>query len=287
MSDACDQCAKPVKSDDEFITCMAFCERMVHIRCSVTKLNKPFVKIIHESPNLIWMCDECAKLMKIARFKSAVSSFGEAFQSITKKQESVHAEIRKELAKQGQQIALLSKRMTPSSAFLRESGSFSRQPPSKRRRDEEINFNPTASKPLLGGTKETTTASILTVSEPVELFWLYLSRVHPSVKPEDIEKLAKDCLESEDPVKAIPLVKRGIDASRLNFISYKIGIDHKLRQTALSPDTWPKGILFREFEDLSAKNSWLPRLNTPTVMVSPELGASQFSTPSTGVNLAG
>ncbi len=265
---------------------MAFCERMVHIKYSVTKLNKPFVKIIQESPNLIWMCDECAKLMKIARFKSVVSSFGEAIQSITEKQESVHAEIRIELAKQGQQIALLSKRMTPFSPFLREPGLSFQQPPSKRRRDEELNFKQVATKPLLGGTKDTTTASILTVPEPEELFWLYLSRVHPNVKPEAIEKLAKDCLQCDKPIKAIPLIKRGTDTSRLSFISYKIGIDPNFRGAALSPDTWPKGVLFREFEDQSSKNMWLPRLHTPTITVSPEIGASQFSTPTSVVNLA-
>lgn len=286
MSDACDHCAKPVKSDDEHITCMAFCERMIHLRCSATKLNKPFVKIVHDSPNLFWMCDECAKLMKIARFKSVVSSFGDAFKAIADRQEMVHAEIRKELAIQGQQIAQLSKRMAPTSPFLRESASSSRQPPSKRRRDDELVFNPAVTKPLLGGTKEMSNAGIVTVPEPVQLFWVYLSRIHPSVKPEAIEKLVKDCLQSEGTVKAVPLVKRGIDSTRLSFISYKIGIDPKLRDAALSPDTWPKGLLFREFEDNSSKNLWLPSLNTPTIMVSPEVGASQFSTPTTGMDLS-
>lgn len=271
---ACDQCARPIKAEDEFITCMAFCERAVHLHCTgsernkIPKLNKPFAKIVQENPNLIWMCDDCAKLMKMARFKSTLSSFGDAFKAITDKQESVHSEIKKQLAKQGQQIAQLSKRLTPSSPTVQESRVFSGQPPSKRRRDEEL----TISKPLVGGTKIVAESSVITVPEPVELLWMYLSRIHPNVTPDAVEKLVKECIEGADTIKAIPLVKRGVDTSRMSFISYKIGIDPKFRETALNADTWPKGILFREFEDHSAKNLWQPPPKTPTIQISHEPG---------------
>lgn len=110
MSSACDKCAKPVKGDDEFVSCMAFCDRMIHLKCSSIKLNKAFVNVIHSSPNLFWMCDECVKLIKCARFKSAISSFGSVIKSITEKQEIANAEIRNEMAKQGELIAQLSKK---------------------------------------------------------------------------------------------------------------------------------------------------------------------------------
>lgn len=259
---------------------MAFCERMVHLKCTVAKLNKAFVRIVHENPNLMWMCDECAKLMKIARFKSTVSSFGEAINAITEKQESVHAEIKKELAKQGQQIAQLSMRITPLTPILsQEPGTSSRQPPLKRRRDDGSVSN----KPLVGGTKIVADANVLTVPEPIELFWVYLSRIHPSVKPDAVEQLVKDCLHCEGIIKAIPLVKRGIDTNRLNFISFKVGIDPSLREAALNADTWPKGILFREFEDSTSKNLWLPRQNTPAILISPDPASSPFSTPVSGI----
>lgn len=255
---------------------MAFCDRMVHLKCTHGKLNKSFVKIVHESPHLLWTCEDCRKLIRMARFKSVVTSSGDVINAITEKQESAHAEIRSELAKQGQQIAQLSRCISPSiSTPTREQSGPARQPPLKRRRDE----GSVSTKPLTGGTKIVDNASVLTVPEPVELFWLYLSRIHPSVKPDAIEKLVKDCLQCEETVKAVPLVKRGLDCSRLNFISYKVGIDPKLRDVALSADTWPKGILFREFEDNTSKNLWLPRPNTPTILVSPAPGTSSFSTP--------
>lgn len=262
---------------------MAFCDRMIHLRCSPTKLNKPFVNIIQSCPNLLWICNECVKLMKCARFKSTVSSFGNALELITEKQEIAHAELKREIAKQGQQIAQLSKGIALSTPTHSKSGLTPRQPPLKRRRDESLLPN----KPLVGGTKVTTdnnvTTEVLTVPEPAELFWLYLSRIHPSVKPEAIEKLVKDCVQCEDSVKVVPLIKKDTDISRMSFISFKIGMDPKLRETALSAETWPKGILFREFESGNSKNMWFPRLNTPTVTISPAPGPSQYSTPTTGV----
>ncbi|XP_065093591.1 uncharacterized protein LOC135714202 [Ochlerotatus camptorhynchus] len=280
MTSACDQCAKPVKCDEESVSCMAFCDRMIHLKCGCTKLNKAFLYIVHTSPNLFWMCNECAKLMKCARFKTAVSSFGSVINSITERQEIVHAELRKEMAKQEQQIAQLSKRIaltTPTNS------DFMRQPPLKRRRDE----GSLTGKPLVGGSKAVTGdnafTEVLTVPEPTELFWLYLSRIHPSVKSESIEKLVKGCVQCEDPIKVVPLVKKGSDISRMSFILYKVEMDPKLREAALRSDTWPKGILFREFED-GSKNMWLPRLNTPTITISPITGPSEFSTPISGLD---
>lgn len=71
----------------------------------------------------------------------------------------------------------------------------------------------------------------------------------------------------------------------MNFISYKIGIDAKLRDVALKSDTWPKGLLFREFEDNGSKNMRRPPLDTPAVIISPAPCLSQFSTPTSGLDL--
>lgn len=251
------------------------------MKCANPKLNKNFLNIIHTSPNLFWMCDECVNLMKCTRFKTAVSSFGSAIDAITEKQEIANAEIRKEMAKQGQQIAQLTSRITTSTPKNLDSGILYRQPSLKRRREEGLLI----SKPLVGGTKSVTDSIVITVPEPAEMFWLYLSRIHPSVKPESIEKLVKTSVQCEDPVKVVPLVKKGSDTSRMSFISYKIGMAPRLRDVALSSDTWPEGILFREFEDTSSKNMWLPRLNTPTITISPVPGPSQYSTPATGMDV--
>lgn len=284
MTSACDHCAKPIKGEDESVSCMAFCDRMIHLRCSVTKLNKNFVNIVQTCPNLFWMCDECVKLMKCARFKATVSSFGDAINAMTERQELAHAELRKEIAKQGEQIAKLSKGIALSTPTLSGSGGLVRQPPLKRRRNEGLS----TSKPLVTGTRivadDNVFTEVRTVPEPPEMFWLYLSRIHPSVKSESVEKLVKDCVHCQDPVTVVPLVKRGADTSRMSFISFKVGMDSKFRETALNSDTWPQGILFREFEGTGSKNMWLPQLTTPTISITPAMERSPFVTPTTSMD---
>lgn len=258
MAAACDRCARAMKRLDEAVTCMGFCDHVAHQRC--VSDNKDVVKAISDSPNLYWMFAECTNLMKIIRFRNVVSSLGTTINEITRGQEVANAELKTELAKQREQIAELSKRIglaTPSRA-----GSNS------RRRTEE-NSQPV--KPLLGGTRTTNEVSVTTVPQPNKtLFWIYLSRLHPSVKPEAIEKITKDGLNCES-VKAIPLVKKGTDLKSLNFISYKVGVDPKHRTAALDPAMWPEGILFREFEDTRFKNYWMPDPSTPSIIVTPHV----------------
>lgn len=183
---------------------------------------------------------------------------------LPKKQEAANAELKNELAKHSQQIAQLSERINaatpnlPVSAIRRST---------KRRRIDNV---PQVAKPLLGGTKPTEEANVVTVAPPVPLFWIYLSRLHPSVKSDVVEKLTRDGLHCET-AKAIPLVKMGVDVNSLNFISYKVGVDQKYRAAALDPSSWPKEALFREFEDTRANNYWMPDPSTPSIIITPDI----------------
>lgn len=223
MAAACDRCAKAIKRTDDIITCMGFCEHVVHLRC--ISMEKTVVKSVTDFPNWHWMCDECTKLMKIARFRNTVASVGQ-----TRQQEAANVELKNELAKHSQQIAQLSDRINsttpnvPASTIRRTT---------KRRRIDNV---AQVTKPLLGGTKATVEANVVTVAPPVPLFWIYLSRLHPSVKPDVVEKLTRDGLHCET-AKAIPLVKQGVDMNSLNFISYKVGVDRNYRAAALDPSS--------------------------------------------------
>jgi len=276
MANACDRCAKTVKDNDDFVGCMGFCDHVVHLRC--TKMNKSFLKIVSESSNLCWLCDECSKLMKLARFRDTMSSVGAALTSISAKQDSIHEELKLEIAKNGKQIAELAKKISVGTPTRSRSSVFLARPTPKRPREDE-SIESLITKPLIGGTRLTGEFSVATVPIPEDLFWVYLSRIHPSVEPAAIEKLCKTGLKCEEPVKVIPLVKKGSDLSTLNFISYKIGVDSKYRDAALNPETWPTGVLFREFVDSRPKNFWRPPPSpnaTPTIPVLPAV-----STPST------
>lgn len=89
---------------------------------------------------------------------------------------------------------------------------------------------------------------------PEPKFWLYLTGFHPQVTNEDIEKFVKDSLGSDEDVKVVKLVIKDADLSKLNFVSFKIGLHLDLNKRALSPTSWPSGVGFREFEDYGPKN---------------------------------
>lgn len=174
----CDHCGEAVKSVDDHITCMGFCDQATHIKCA--KLNGPFVKNIQERSNLFWMCRQCANLMSLTRFKTAMSSIGSAINLISANHGETFKELKQAITDNGKQVEMLSKKVTASTPL--SSRVAEGQPALKRRREERSKD----SKPLLGGTKASSTCPILTVPPPKELFWLYLSRIHPSVKAEAI-----------------------------------------------------------------------------------------------------
>lgn len=271
MEHICDKCAKPAKADEEVVTCMGFCDQITHAKCA--KLNAPFLRNVTERKNLFWMCDECVKLMKMTRFKNALCSVGCAVSSISDHHGNAISDLKQAILTNGKQMEQLSKKVhetsTPST-----SRAFIGEPPQKRRRDERTKV----SKPLLGGTKPSTSCAVAIVPPPKELFWVYLSRIHPSVTAEAISDLAKECLHCDEAFKVIPLVKKDADLNAMNFISFKVGMDCKLRDSALNPDTWPHGILFREFEDSGTKNYWAPieTQSSPRITLTP---ATNFASP--------
>lgn len=109
--------------------------------------------------------------------------------------------------------------------------------------------------PPMKGTKTVDTCNLTVtnvIAEP--RFWLYLTGFRPSVTKDDVGKFVKDSLEYDEDIEVVKLVTKDADLSKLSFVSFKIGLHPDLQDRALSPSTWPSGVGFREFEELSSKN---------------------------------
>ncbi|XP_055542788.1 uncharacterized protein LOC129728375 [Wyeomyia smithii] len=245
---ACDRCAKSVKKEDELLKCMGFCDQICHIRCA--GLNGPFIKVVREKHNLFWMCDECVKLMKYTRFKNVVSSFGSVVASVLGDQLQSFSELKDEIAKNNQHVAKLADKVNSATPVRIPN----RDRPAKRRRGEPESPNEPAV-----GTRHVENQERLVAKTPPNLFWVYLSRFHPTVTIDVVEKLVRDGLETQDATKVVPRVKKGTDLQSLNFVSFKVGVPPEHKATALRPGTWPLGIVFREFSDTRANSTvWSP-----------------------------
>uniref|UniRef100_A0A182JAY4 Uncharacterized protein n=1 Tax=Anopheles atroparvus TaxID=41427 RepID=A0A182JAY4_ANOAO len=86
--------------------------------------------------------------------------------------------------------------------------------------------------------------------------YLFLTRIEPDVTSDEIANMVRKLLGTTD-VVVFNLTPRERDPSTLSFISFKVGVSASLRDTALSSDTWPQDLHFREFTDRRP----YPRLN--------------------------
>lgn len=266
---ACDRCAKSVKPDDDVIQCMGFCNHVCHVRCA--NLNGPLAKVLREKSNLFWMCDECVKLMKFCRFKDVVSSLGNVISTVVGHQQNSVLELKDEIVRNNRQVAQLTNKINAATPL--QTRNLDR--PSKRRRGDTV----TPSKPITG-TRVVTNNDTIVACPPPNLFWVYLSRFHPSVKMDVVEKLVRDGLQTRDTIRVVSLVKKGTDLSTLNFVSFKVGVPMECRSAALNPSSWPQGIVFRAFEDTQTKSTvWLPSTE-PTTTPAPGLANDCAAGPS-------
>ncbi|XP_055636747.1 uncharacterized protein LOC129775724 [Toxorhynchites rutilus septentrionalis] len=237
MDTNCYQCSKPIKSL-EFMQCSGFCNQAAHLKC--VSLKRPSMDFVNEHCNLLWFCDKCIDLLKFVRNKPMTT-------------EDLHE----------------TKQLTKSLTEKLHSNDFepNREKPVwpriKRTRDKSERETPRAhpSTKLVSGTKsvEKQTRAVETVPKPPEKFWIYLSRIARHVTEDDVSELVKSCLQTEQSVDVRKLVRKDADLNQYAFISFKIGVDLQLKETALDPSIWPKGIYFREFESQETnKDFWVP-----------------------------
>nr|XP_029720678.1 uncharacterized protein LOC115262427 [Aedes albopictus] len=83
---------------------------------------------------------------------------------------------------------------------------------------------------------------------PNDRFWLYFTRVKNYVTERQILEFVTDSLGTDDAVvkKLVPAWK---DTLSMPYVSFKVGVDVRLKETALLPSTWPAGLRFREFRE--------------------------------------
>lgn len=250
MEFVCDKCAKPTKESD-FVRCHGFCDTVVHAKCA--GLNNQQLKLITASENILWFCDGCLRLLKFASFRPTVAALGNAIANLLKEQTNAINELKSEIRKSETRSASLPDKVDITPRSARNNWPSIKRPVLKRRREEQTVSNANATE----GTNTNLSKLVATVPIAEKKFWIYLSRIHPDVTNENILEMVKECVQCDEPPEVVKLVKKDVDMRSLRFISFKVGIDPKYQQKALSSDTWPAGIFFREFVDYGAKNDQL------------------------------
>lgn len=280
MNSNCYQCTKPVQTL-EFMQCN-FCGHAVHLKC--VGLKRPNMDFVNEQKNILWCCDECFERLETIKDYRITSS-----EIVTEVSQSI-----KESLKELRNDLLETKSLAKSLATKIESNDCASNqarptwPSIKRPRDTSARDTPREtprSRPnakLVVGTKSVEKENMLveTVAKPAERFWIYLSRISRHATEADIVELVKGCLNTQS-IDVKKLVRKDADLKQFAFISFKVGVDKKLKDIALDPASWPKGIYFREFENLqSERDFWgpakipriddgTPQVGTPMIVPSP------------------
>lgn len=77
--------------------------------------------------------------------------------------------------------------------------------------------------------------------------WLFVTHIAPHISEEEMKSFIATRLQTQDCVVK-RILPRDRNPSTLRFVSFKVSFPRSLRNTALSPTTWPRGFDFAEFE---------------------------------------
>nr|XP_019534995.3 uncharacterized protein LOC109406348 [Aedes albopictus] len=263
MLGVCESCANELV-EHCVMQCRGFCSARFCFRCA--SVDEALLESVGRCRQMYWMCHACSKMMENARFRNALISTNVANDLVIEKfkddiRTEVLNEIRKELNSNfNKLIDAVPKTPIPPAGrnpFYFESNS-------KRGREEDRTpFRP--AKLLRGNDRSAPGASDLNnQNSNNDKFWLYLSGISPKAPDDSVLGLVKERLETEN-VKIVKLVPRGRDLSSLNFVSFKVELPAHMKSRAMTTNTWPVGIVFREFEDKSRERRvfWQPPATVP------------------------
>ena len=252
----CKQCSGSIDQRSNCIACEGFCHNVFHAAC--VKLSDEDLLKYRESTNFWWMCNSCSGLMMKKRNERHMLLEGVNCETNTPKGDEI-TRIDDDIAKLKQQITAIQQ------SFANSAVVFSRAEPNMNASssinssivNHAIAESSPVSLPVLDtqvGTKDTDHRSCVGEQRFTNgRFWLFLTRIKNCVHERDILKLVTDSLGTDD-VIVKKLVSAWKDPLSMPFISFKIGINVRLKGKALLQSTWPSGLHYREFHD----NYWEP-----------------------------
>lgn len=236
---SCKCCTEEIASGVDCIGCEGFCNDVFHAAC--VKLSHEDLVQYHQVSNFWWLCNDCIDRIRKQR---------QSHRSIPAKELDVKTDASNanEIDRIDGEIAVLKAQISTIHSSLLNA-TVSRIEPTV------AEDRPVAESSLLlppdcqqGRTTADCRSSIIEERSTNDRFWLFFTRVKNRVTEQQISKLVTDSLGTEDVVvrKLVPAWK---DPLLLPYVSFKVGINVRLKQIALSSSTWPTGLCYREFRD--------------------------------------
>lgn len=246
MESVCFACASTLEKADEII-CSGFCKSSFHLKCA--HQSSAIRDTVASCAQLFWMCRACTKMMSNATFRQAISSTNSVMQLMAEEQSKAFEELRKQIALNTTKINTILQR-TPAQTTTPRVPRNQVPTNSRKRPRLQLPDEPTHHENPTEGTKDINPddAIPLATAQRANRFWLYLSGFDPQATVQQIEKLVKQNVNTDEDIEVVKLVPKGKTLEQLTSVSFKVGIGLHLKDLALSGSTWQKGIIFRQFD---------------------------------------
>lgn len=216
--------------------------------------------------NLFWMCDGCADMFASDHFRKISSRC--ANENVPDK--ASLQSLKDDIAGLKDVVGMLSSKVDakpvtpwagPSWSGSNRLTTLSTVPNTPKRMRADV--QPREKPSNIRGSKAAS-EMIKTVSPPEELFWVYLSAFDPTTTDSEIVEFVKNCMElaPDAEPKAVRLVAKDKDPTTLSFVTFKVGVTKTLKDKALSRETWPENVYFREFDNSSKNQRRVIRVST-------------------------
>lgn len=242
----CEQCASCFVSGANCVSCEGLCGRSFHIEC----VNFTLEELIRyrKKSDLWWICGQCIQEIREIRHQRLSREANENAAEVSNTENTsavaVGIDHGAEIAELKKQIALIQETLADST--ITRSGVDSNANSSDGCRPI-AHSSPISSQKLLCGTKKVNCANSIT--DTVDYFWLYFTKIRNSVTESEVMKMIADCLGPNVSTVVKKLLPAWKDPSTMSYISFKVGVEVRLKPVALLPSTWPSGICFREFHN--------------------------------------
>lgn len=268
MAKNCGKCVKSIRGL-EFAKCSGYCEQMFHFACC--GLTRPNYELI--VGQALWLCEVCRSTvnnrplsellsdnevitqleslkLEVADMKEKLATLSDTISDCTENVKCTFNQFEEKINLRDNRLdGAIEEKVRDSVRDAIPQSQFS----GRARLVDRVEYSGSEEGT---GDVELTDLSVSNLVPATEsaLFWLYLSGLNPQVSADDISKVVRSCLQTEDDVKSIKLVPKNVDLTRLTFVSFKVGLPLTLKEVALRASTWPKGIRFREFENVPARD---------------------------------
>ena len=205
------------------------CNKLVHAAC--VKINNNMISLFNSGENFKWYCDDCCDVIK---------NLQRSMDDVMKILVSLSAELKRTLDRSSSEkrITRQSKKNLPKDS--------DEDPPSTpvTVQSAHRHFHPVVPDVIVGTCSDVAES----VKSVPDRKLVYASKFANSTSPDGLRTFL--CTKLDVPIDAIDcrlLVSANQDVSKLNFVSFKIGVDPELFTKLLHPNIWPTGVLVREF----------------------------------------